>query len=162
MNTEEEGIEFLKFLVDQINMKIIKGPFASYVDVPGNRGLTAVVMIETSHIAFHIWDEPEPGLLQFDLYTCGSLDLYKAIETLKQYFTVEELDYVLFDREHGFVVEQEGRVSDGVFHSKFPNGYKLSPEMMDPNTGNFFDPKDSHKRILDKEKMFKEQEYFEE
>ncbi len=32
MNTEEQGIEFLKFLVDQIDMKIIKGPFASYVD----------------------------------------------------------------------------------------------------------------------------------
>ena len=109
MNTEEQGIEFLKFLVDQINMKIIKGPFASYVDVPGNRGLTAIVMIETSHIAFHIWDEPNPGLLQFDLYTCGSLDLDKAISILKDYFRVEEMDYVLFDRENGFVVEKKGR-----------------------------------------------------
>ncbi len=90
-------------------MKIIKGPFASYVDAEGNKGLTAVVMIETSHIAFHIWDEPNPGLLQFDLYTCGSLDLDKAISILKSYFKVEEMDYVLFDRENGFVVEKKGR-----------------------------------------------------
>jgi S-adenosylmethionine/arginine decarboxylase-like enzyme len=134
MNTEEEGINFLKFLVDQINMKIIKGPFASYVDAEGNKGLTAVVMIETSHIAFHIWDEPNPGLLQFDLYTCGSLDLDKAISILKQYFRVEELDYVLFDRENGFVVEQSGRESNGIWYSQYPNG--LEPKLLDPNIGN--------------------------
>jgi S-adenosylmethionine/arginine decarboxylase-like enzyme len=108
MNTEEQGIEFLKFLVDQINMKIIKGPFASYVDAEGNKGLTAIVMIETSHIAFHIWDEPNPGLLQFDLYTCGSLDLDKAISILKEYFTIESGEYVLYDRENGFVEEASG------------------------------------------------------
>ena len=108
MNTEEHGIEFLKFLVDQINMKIIKGPFASYVDAEGNKGLTAIVMIETSHIAFHIWDEPNPGLLQFDLYTCGSLDLDKAISILKEYFTIESGEYVLYDRENGFVEEASG------------------------------------------------------
>jgi S-adenosylmethionine/arginine decarboxylase-like enzyme len=134
MNTEEQGIEFLKFLVNQIDMKIIKGPFASYVDAEGNKGLTAVVMIETSHIAFHIWDEPNPGLLQFDLYTCGSLDLDKAISILKQYFRVEELDYVLFDRENGFVVEQSGRESNGVWYSQYPNG--LEPKLLDPNIGN--------------------------
>ena len=108
MNTEEQGIEFLKFLVDQINMKIIKGPFASYVDAEGNKGLTAIVMIETSHIAFHIWDEPNPGLLQFDLYTCGTLDLEKTKTILKQYFNIESGEYVLYDRENGFVEEASG------------------------------------------------------
>ena len=108
MNTEEQGIEFLKFLVDQINMKIIKGPFASYVDAEGNKGLTAIVVIETSHIAFHIWDEPNPGLLQFDLYTCGSLDLEKTKTILKQYFNIESGEYVLYDRENGFVEEASG------------------------------------------------------
>lgn len=108
MNTEEKGINFLKFLVDQINMKIIKGPFASYIDVQGNRGLTGIVMIETSHIAFHIWDEQEPALLQFDLYTCGKLELDKVLNIFKEYFNVLEYDYILFDRENGFVVEQKG------------------------------------------------------
>lgn len=107
MNTEESGIEFLKFLVNQINMKIIKGPFASYVDVPGNRGLTAIVMIETSHIAFHIWDELDPSLLQFDLYTCGYLNLEAVLETFNSFFDVKEIDWILFDRESGFVVEDK-------------------------------------------------------
>jgi hypothetical protein len=30
--SEEEGIDFLTRLVERIDMKVIKGPFASYVD----------------------------------------------------------------------------------------------------------------------------------
>lgn len=105
---EEEAIEFLRNLVERIDMKIIKGPFASYVDAPGNKGLTAVVMIETSHIAFHIWDEPTPGTLQFDLYTCGSLNKDEVLTALKERFDLVSMDYVIYDREHGFVVEEEG------------------------------------------------------
>ena len=112
MNTEEQGIEFLKDLVNQIDMKIIKGPFASYVDKDGNKGLTAIVMIETSHIAFHIWDEVDPGLVQFDLYTCGKLDLQQVLAIFKKSFDVVKLDYMLFDRENGFVEENSGTINN--------------------------------------------------
>jgi S-adenosylmethionine/arginine decarboxylase-like enzyme len=108
MTTEEEGIAFLRDLVAKIDMKIIKGPFASYVSVEGNKGLTAMVMIETSHIAFHIWDEPSPAVLQFDLYTCGSLNKDDVLQMVKQTFDVEFLEFVLFDREFGFEIEEEG------------------------------------------------------
>jgi len=108
MASEDEAINFLTTLVDKIDMKIIKGPFASYVDKPGNRGLTAIVMIETSHIAFHIWDETDPGLIQFDLYTCGKLDLKETLLTFGDFFEVDTLDYQLFDRENGFVLEDSG------------------------------------------------------
>jgi S-adenosylmethionine/arginine decarboxylase-like enzyme len=108
VKSEAQGIEFLTNLVEKIDMKIIKGPFASYVNKEGNRGLTGIVMIETSHIAFHIWDEVRPGLVQFDLYTCGQLELDKVVSIFKETFDVESLDYVLFDREDGFKVEAEG------------------------------------------------------
>lgn len=108
INTEEQGIDFLTRLVESIDMKIIKGPFASYVDKPGNRGLTAIVMIETSHIAFHIWDEEDPSLVQFDLYTCGELNLAKVLLAFGETFKVVSLDYQLFDRENGFVLEDRG------------------------------------------------------
>ncbi len=84
--------------------------FASYVDKDGNKGLTAIVMIETSHIAFHIWDEVDPGLVQFDLYTCGQLDLDKVMSIFKKSFDVVKLDYMLFDRENGFVEESSGHI----------------------------------------------------
>jgi S-adenosylmethionine/arginine decarboxylase-like enzyme len=108
IKTEQEGIDFLTNLVNQIDMKIIKGPFASYVDKDGNKGLTAVVMIETSHIAFHIWDEADPSLVQFDLYTCGKLELDKVLSIFKETFNVQTLEFVLFDRENGFVEEASG------------------------------------------------------
>jgi len=105
-----QGIDFLKELVNKIDMKIIQGPYASYVNKIGNRGLTAVVMIETSHIAFHIWDEKNPALIQFDLYTCGSLQIKKVLDAFIDTFEVNTMDWVLFDRENGFVKEQDGRL----------------------------------------------------
>jgi hypothetical protein len=38
-------------LIDRIGMKLMMGPFTKYLDVKGNRGLTSVAIIETSHIA---------------------------------------------------------------------------------------------------------------
>lgn len=112
MKTEGQAMAFLEKLVDRIDMKIIKGPFASYVDKPGNRGLTAIVMIETSHIAFHIWDEEDPGLMQFDLYTCGELNLSQVLLAIGEDFNVISMDYNLFDREKGFVLEDSGTFPD--------------------------------------------------
>jgi S-adenosylmethionine/arginine decarboxylase-like enzyme len=112
VKSEAQGIEFLTNLVDKIDMKIIKGPFASYVNVEGNRGLTGIVMIETSHIAFHIWDEVRPGLIQFDLYTCGQLELDKVLSIFKETFDIVTLDYILFDRENGFVEESSGTINN--------------------------------------------------
>ena len=114
MKSEDEAIEFLKDLVDSINMKIIKGPFASYVEVIGNRGLTAMVMIETSHIAFHIWDEESPALLQFDLYTCGDLDKDFVLDCLRERFDIVSMDYALYDREVGFkLIETNSELKGG-------------------------------------------------
>ena len=138
MKSEDEAIAFLSNLVEAIDMKIIKGPFASYVDKEGNKGLTAIVMIETSHIAFHIWDEVRPGLVQFDLYTCGQLELDKVLSLFKETFDVHSLDYVLFDRENGFVVEQKGREADGVVNNEYPNGLQLNKESLDPNIGGYW------------------------
>lgn len=99
---EQEAIDFLTNLVNAIDMKIIKGPFAHYVDAEGNRGMTATVMIETSHIAFHIWDEKDPAELKFDLYTCGALDAGQVLQILDNQFAFSFVQWMLFDREDGF------------------------------------------------------------
>lgn len=104
----EVVIQWLESFVDSLNMKILQGPFSSYVDAPGNRGLTAVVMIETSHIAFHIWDEQDPSLLQFDLYTCGALDPSKALDDIDKFFDFYSYEYVLYDRENKMEVIERG------------------------------------------------------
>lgn len=95
---------WLKHLVEKINMKIIRGPFVSYVEAEGNRGTTAVVMIETSHIAFHVWDEKDPALVQFDLYTCSTLNTEIVLQELEKFFDMKDYQYLLFDREEGFTL----------------------------------------------------------
>jgi S-adenosylmethionine/arginine decarboxylase-like enzyme len=99
---EQDAIDFLTELVSSIDMKIIKGPFAHYVEADGNRGMTATVMIETSHIAFHIWDEKDPAEIKFDLYTCGSLDAGQVLQILDKQFGFSSVEWMLLDREEGF------------------------------------------------------------
>jgi S-adenosylmethionine/arginine decarboxylase-like enzyme len=65
-------------------------------------------MIETSHIAFHIWDEKDPAMLQFDLYTCGELDKDIVLEHINREMQIESMDWVLFDREDGFEAIDSG------------------------------------------------------
>ncbi len=80
---EKQTIAWMQKLVDSIGMKTIQGPFASYVTKEGNRGLTATVMIETSHIAMHVWDESDPAFMQFDLYTCSTLPVEKRVDAVE-------------------------------------------------------------------------------
>jgi S-adenosylmethionine/arginine decarboxylase-like enzyme len=108
LGSTEDAVSFLKDLVEKVGMKILMGPHATYVDTPGNKGVTAIVGIETSHIAFHVWDEESPARLQFDLYTCGSLDKDVVIEAVKERFELVSADYRIFDREHGFLLLEEG------------------------------------------------------
>lgn len=93
-------VNWLKELVAKIGMKVCAGPISAYVDVPGNRGLTAVIIIETSHIALHCWDEFDPQLMQFDVYTCGPLDPDDIFQELDQFEPIK-VEYKYIDREFG-------------------------------------------------------------
>jgi len=105
MANEDEVIDWMTNLVEKIDMKIIQGPYASYVTKEGNRGITCTVMIETSHIAVHIWDEEEPALIQFDLYTCSHLPEEKVIQDLKDNFGLIDYHYMVLERSAGFNVK---------------------------------------------------------
>jgi S-adenosylmethionine/arginine decarboxylase-like enzyme len=90
--------EFLKELIEGINMKILFGPEAKYVDIPGNRGLTCFAIIETSHVVMHTWDESDTPMIQLDVYTCGALDTDVVFDFLRR-FGVIKMDYKFLDRE---------------------------------------------------------------
>jgi S-adenosylmethionine/arginine decarboxylase-like enzyme len=89
--------EWKKKLVEDIGMKILMGPYAVYSEVTGNRGLTAVTIIETSHIALHIWDEDEPGILRLDVYSCAEFDIDTILKAIEQ-FNPTHVDYKFLDR----------------------------------------------------------------
>lgn len=92
--------KWLKDLVENLGMKVCAGPISKYVNMVGNRGLTAVVIIETSHIAIHCWDEPNPNLIQFDVYSCGEFDPQMVLQQLEE-FDLIKVEYKFIDREHG-------------------------------------------------------------
>lgn len=99
--------DWMKDLVDKIGMKVLMGPYAIYSDMVGNRGLTAVTIIETSHIAMHVWDEDEPALMQLDVYTCSTLnttDVFNAISC----FDPVNVEYKYIDRENELILIDKG------------------------------------------------------
>jgi S-adenosylmethionine/arginine decarboxylase-like enzyme len=90
--------QFMRDLVESIGMKRLIEPQAIYVEAVGNRGMTSCVLIETSHIAWHVWDEETPGLLQFDLYTCGQLVPNQVLGIVKDFFGLTNYSVKVFDR----------------------------------------------------------------
>ena len=80
---------WLKDLIQAIDMKILCGPYSIYLDKEGNRGLTAVAVIETSHIALHVWDESSPSLFQLDVYSCKEFNKQTVFEKLAQFEPVD-------------------------------------------------------------------------
>lgn len=101
--------QWMERLVKTIGMKILMGPYSVYSDMVGNQGLTAVTIIETSHIAMHVWDEVDPGLMQLDVYTCSTLDIndvFKAIED----FDPVKVEYKYIDREHELTLLEKGSI----------------------------------------------------
>ena len=98
---------WVKNLVDKIGMKILMGPYVVYSEMEGNRGLTAVAIIETSHVAFHFWDEVNPALAQVDIYSCSKFELSDIFESL-QVFEPVKVEYKYIDRDHNLTEIESG------------------------------------------------------
>lgn len=95
---EQVLIDWLNELVKAIDMKVMMGPYAKYLDVKGNRGITGAVVIETSHCSIHIWDEQSPALVQMDVYSCKDFDEKIVLDQLDKAFGLISSDRILVDR----------------------------------------------------------------
>ena len=97
--TELELKPWVLELVEKIGMTILAGPISADVTtIPGNCGPTCVCIIETSHIACHVWNESDPALIQLDVYTCGPFDPTAVIEHI-QVWEPTKVEYKYLDRE---------------------------------------------------------------
>jgi S-adenosylmethionine/arginine decarboxylase-like enzyme len=97
---EEFLRRWLEKFIEEIGMKVMMGPYVKYSNMIGNRGITGAAIIETSHIVMHVWDEPDPALLQFDVYSCGEFDPETICEKIKKDFNTTKIEYKFLDREH--------------------------------------------------------------
>ena len=98
----DDAIVWWNQLVKDIGMKkldVEHNPICGYVDTPGNSGLTIAGIIETSHIAMHVWDELDPALIQLDVYTCSSLDTKVVMKALQQFEPIS-IESKYLDREY--------------------------------------------------------------
>jgi S-adenosylmethionine/arginine decarboxylase-like enzyme len=123
-NDLEAVKDWMRDLIKTIDMKLLAGPYCEYVKVEGNSGITAVSIIETSHIAMHVWDEVSPALLQLDVYTCGPFKPIQVFEKLHAAYNVEKLEWKYLDREHEFKVEHVGKWDDSM--GDLPNHHVLN------------------------------------
>jgi S-adenosylmethionine/arginine decarboxylase-like enzyme len=65
--------------------------------------MTSVAIIETSHIALHIWDETNPGLMQLDVYSCADFNPQNIFDEVDRVFKTVKMEYKFLDREKELV-----------------------------------------------------------
>ena len=95
--------DWIRSLIKKIDMKLLAGPYTTYVSEAGNKGMTSVAIIETSHIALHIWDEVNPGLMQLDVYSCADFNPQDIFNKVNELFKTIRIEYKFLDREKELV-----------------------------------------------------------
>ena len=95
--------DWIRSLIKKIDMKLLAGPYTTYVNEKGNKGMTSVAIIETSHISLHIWDEVSPGLMQLDVYSCADFNPPDVFDKVNELFQTIKMEYKFLDREKKLV-----------------------------------------------------------
>ena len=85
-------------LVDNVGMKVVAGPTSVYIKDPGNEGITGTVTLATSHASIHIWDNDNPPMFQFDLYSCCEFSPKVVLKHIDDWFGLLEAHYQMIDR----------------------------------------------------------------
>ena len=84
--TDESFTEnWLKEIVEKIDMEILYPPKAVKCLDKGNEGITAFCMITTSHICLHSWEKSDPNLVQFDVYSCKDFSQSLILDEMKKF-----------------------------------------------------------------------------
>ena len=95
--------DWIRSLIKKIDMKLLAGPYTTYVREAGNKGMTSVAILETSHIALHIWEETSPVLMQLDVYSCAYFNPQDVFDNVNELFRTIKMEYKFLDREKELV-----------------------------------------------------------
>lgn len=92
----------LNKLPQKMNMTIIKEPhvFEYKGLVPDDWGLTGIVIIAESHLAFHTF--PEKGFVTVDIFSCKDFDVGLAVREIIETFEPKTWDEQLIMRGREF------------------------------------------------------------
>lgn len=113
----EEAVAFLKFLIKRVDMSVAKdpslgaNPHGYYCNLPGNEGVTATGILETSHCALHSWNLEHPGKFQFDLYSCKDFDVSFVVDLCNS-FGIIGGSYLVIDRDSILKILEQGQLGE--------------------------------------------------
>ena len=85
-------------LVQNVGMKVVAGPTSVYVNEPGNEGITGTVTLATSHVSIHVWDNENPAMFQFDIYSCSNFTPRQVLDHIDEWFGLQEAYWQFIDR----------------------------------------------------------------
>ena len=104
---EELLNKWFTYLVERVGMKVVAGPTSVYVSDPGNEGLTGTVTLATSHASIHIWDNAEPPMVQFDIYSCKEFTLEQVMKCFDPWGLINA-EWVMIDRNGAPTITSQG------------------------------------------------------
>lgn len=88
--TDEQALrQFLEDLAKMINMSIIEGPIIAK-GLPENPGLSALVIVDFSHISIHTFSKYNEVLI--DIFSCRQFNKQIAIDYCLKFFEVDQKD----------------------------------------------------------------------
>jgi S-adenosylmethionine/arginine decarboxylase-like enzyme len=110
--TADAGTDWLRELVDIIDMQILMDATAIFCEDLGNEGVTGIVGLTTSHASFHSWHDAPRPFISFDLYSCRHFAVEKVFEHLAKWGLMK-CNYVLIDRDPSHATMQI--IDQGIF-----------------------------------------------
>ena len=108
--TELQVKRWIEAIVNEINMKIFLGPYVKRCETEGNEGITGICVIETSHLAIHVWDNIPQPYAQIDLYSCKDFNHQIVIDSLKVLYGAKNFEVLTLDRNNNLKIE--GKITE--------------------------------------------------
>ena len=105
--TELQIHRWLEAVIDNINMKMFLGPYVKRCETAGNKGITGICVLETSHCAIHTWDNIDQPYAQIDLYSCKEFDKKVVIDSLKVLYGAYDFEILELDRNNNLKIENK-------------------------------------------------------
>jgi S-adenosylmethionine decarboxylase len=97
-------------LVSQLN-KITPPIVTEYCgENPDDWGISGIVMIAESHISIHTF--PEYNEASIDIFTCREFDTENALDTIKEMFGFQEVEYIVINRGLEFREQRKMSIKD--------------------------------------------------
>ena len=109
--------KFLKSTAEVIGVHRLGGTRVRYCSREGARGLIGSLMLDTSHVSIHIFDEPKPANVRIDVYTSGNLDVELTILKIVNDLKIDDIQWLHYNRTSGFILRAEGTMLADVLES---------------------------------------------